>query len=147
LSYAVYFIGPAAVLLGGFAFFWTILDIMSWINNLYYINVYFPENVRLFFEKSAWGNISLIPTFIEVNKPGDAYYTPSPPRFMEKDVDPLFINNTWMCFSIWICALGLYLLSKLTIRIIDAANRKNAIRNLKNFPTNSICQRSVRYLY
>lgn len=80
----MYFLGPATILLGGFSFYWAILEIISWVNNLYFINVYFPENVRMIFEKSGWGDISVIPAFIEFNTPTDPYYTESPPRFMEK---------------------------------------------------------------
>lgn len=97
---------------------------MSWINNLYYINVFFPENVRLFFENSAWGNISLFPAFIEFNTPEDSYYTESPPKFMEKEVDPLFINNTWMCLSIWAGTILLYFISVLFVILIDSIYTK-----------------------
>ncbi|CAD8079131.1 unnamed protein product [Paramecium sonneborni] len=96
----LYFIAPTTVIIGGFNFFWTILDILSWINNLYYINIYFPENVRIFFQKSAWGDFQIFPQFFVLNEPQDPYYIESPKKFMEKGVDPIFLNNTWTCFAI-----------------------------------------------
>ena len=91
----MYLIGPLSIFLGGFEFFLNLLDILSWINNLYFINVYFPLNVQIIFQNSLWSDISIIPsnTFPSFNKPSDSYYRESPPHFMEKGSDPLFINN------------------------------------------------------
>lgn len=46
MSTSVLIIGPLALIAGGISFFWTILDIMSWMNNFYFLNVNYPENVR-----------------------------------------------------------------------------------------------------
>ncbi|CAD8093520.1 unnamed protein product [Paramecium sonneborni] len=115
----LYFIAPAAILLGGFNFFWTIMDILSWINNLYYINIYFPENVRMFFQNTAWGDFIIFPTFFIINQSTDPYYIESPTKFMEKGVDPIFLNNTWTCFAIIILTIIAQIISYLLLFILE----------------------------
>ncbi|CAD8156328.1 unnamed protein product [Paramecium octaurelia] len=119
LGELMYFIAPSVILLGGFNFFWTIMDILSWINNLYYINIYFPENVRMFFQKSAWGDFQLFPAFFVLNEPTDPYYIESPKKFMEKGVDPIFLNNTWTCFAIIAITIAVQLFSCVVLFILE----------------------------
>ncbi|KAM3142367.1 hypothetical protein pb186bvf_005524 [Paramecium bursaria] len=113
LSILMYLIGPLSILLGGFEFFLNLLDILSWINNLYYMNIYFPLNVQMIFQNSLWSDISIIPTtsFPQFNKPSDPYYRESPPHFMEKGSDPLFINNIIQDLGLWIISIILYLVA------------------------------------
>lgn len=49
LTSSIVVFAPLALLIGGFKFIWAILDIMSWMNNFYFLNVNYPENVRLIF--------------------------------------------------------------------------------------------------
>lgn len=93
MSLVLILIGPMTIILGGFNFFWTILDILTWINNFYFLNVDYPENVRLFFQKLEWGDIFMIPDIFTLNSEDDEYYFEAPPKFKDKDVDPLFANN------------------------------------------------------
>lgn len=79
--------------MGGFNFFWTILDILTWINNFYYLNIDYPLNVKIFFNKLQWGDIINIPDVISLNQPEDDYYFEAPVKFTEKGVNPLFMNN------------------------------------------------------
>ncbi|CAD8059012.1 unnamed protein product [Paramecium sonneborni] len=92
-TFALQFIGPITIILGGFNIFWSILDILTWINNFYFLNVDYPLNVQLFFKKIEWGDIFNIPQIYNLNTPDDSYYFEAPPKFTEKEVNPLFLNN------------------------------------------------------
>ncbi|CAK94684.1 unnamed protein product (macronuclear) [Paramecium tetraurelia] len=93
ISSSIVVFAPLALLIGGFKFIWAILDIMSWMNNFYFLNVQYPENVRLIFQQAEWNNIINFPEFDIFNKPSDEYYFQAQIKFTEKDVDPLFFNN------------------------------------------------------
>lgn len=86
-------IGPLTVLLGGVNIFWSILDILTWINNFYFLNVDFPINVKLLFNSLQWSDIFSIPEIFTLNQPGDPYYFEAPLKFTEKEVNPMFLNN------------------------------------------------------
>jgi len=107
------------IVLGGFNFFWTILDILTWINNFYFINVCYPENVRMFFQQLEWGDLFMIPSIITLNSEEDDYYFEAPPKFVEKNVDPLFANN----IQLFVCLVGLsflaYLISGCLLKCIN----------------------------
>ena len=78
---AFYFLGPATVLLGGFNFFFSILDILAWLNNFYFINVMYPPNVNILFLNPAWSIINPFDfTPIQIDE-GEADYIGSPLRF------------------------------------------------------------------
>ncbi|CAD8062677.1 unnamed protein product [Paramecium primaurelia] len=144
LGEMLYFIAPTVIVLGGFNFFWTIMDILSWINNLYYINIYFPENVRMFFQKSAWGDFQLFPAFFVLNEPTDPYYIESPKKFMEKGVDPIFLNNTWTCFAIIAITISVQILSCLILVILEfiwpPVTQKTQLSSIKIFQLNETKQ-------
>lgn len=59
-TFGLFILGPATILLGGFSFFFSILDILAWLNTFYYFNVYYPPNIKIIFENSAWDDISLL---------------------------------------------------------------------------------------
>ncbi|CAK87545.1 unnamed protein product (macronuclear) [Paramecium tetraurelia] len=92
-TFLLQLIGPLTIILGGFNFFWTILDILTWINNFYFLNVDYPLNVKMFFNQLKWGDLFNLPDFISLNQPDDAYYFEASPKFIEKEVNPLFLNN------------------------------------------------------
>ncbi|CAD8198393.1 unnamed protein product [Paramecium octaurelia] len=93
ISSSIVVFAPLALLIGGFKFIWAILDVMSWMNNFYFLNVQYPENVRLIFQQAEWSNIINFPQLDIFNKPSDEYYFQAQIKFTEKDVDPLFFNN------------------------------------------------------
>ncbi|KAM3142366.1 hypothetical protein pb186bvf_005523 [Paramecium bursaria] len=116
----MYFLGPIAALLGGFDFFLTMLDILSWINNLYYINIQFPLNVQMIFQNSVWSSLQIFPssTLPQFNQPDDPYYRESPPHFMEKGTDPLFLNNTLQTYGLWALYILAYLMALWIVKIL-----------------------------
>ncbi|KAM3133120.1 hypothetical protein pb186bvf_014837, partial [Paramecium bursaria] len=116
------YIGPIAFLLGGTSFFIQILDILSWINNFYYINVNYPGNVQIFFQQSNWGLIFSIPSFIQFQIQDDSLL---PQKFQDKGVDGLILNNiqqTLLLLMVIICCVPL---SKSTLTFIKWYFSKN----------------------
>ncbi|CAD8193761.1 unnamed protein product [Paramecium octaurelia] len=93
MSSSIVAFAPLALLVGGFKFIWAILDILSWMNNFYFLNVNYPENVRLIFQQAEWSNVINFPSINLLNQPSDDYYFQAQPKFTEKGVDPLFFNN------------------------------------------------------
>ncbi|CAD8129010.1 unnamed protein product [Paramecium sonneborni] len=112
-------IGPLTIILGGFNFFWTILDILTWINNFYFLNVDYPLNVKMFFNQLEWGDIMNIPDVISLNQPDDAYYFEAPPKFTEKDVNPLFFNNIQIFIIMIFLVFLMYFLSRIYVNFIE----------------------------
>lgn len=66
---------------------------MSWMNNFYFLNINYPENVRIIFLQAEWSNIINLPSLQIFNKPNDDYYFLAPIKFVEKEIDPLLFNN------------------------------------------------------
>jgi len=54
-----------------------------------------------------------------MNLPTDDYYIESPLRFDEKGVDPLFLNNMLMCFTIIGLCFALFPICRIIIRMIE----------------------------
>ncbi|CAD8108359.1 unnamed protein product [Paramecium sonneborni] len=106
ISQSLLFFGPLAILFGGFKFVWAILDILSWMNNFYFLNVTYPENVRQIFLQAQWDNIFQMPSLNTFNNLNDPYYFQSPPKFYEKGIDPLYFNNiqTILIFLLYVIA-------------------------------------------
>ncbi|CAD8112980.1 unnamed protein product [Paramecium sonneborni] len=98
MSQSIVAFAPLALIFGGFKFIWAILDILSWLNNFYFLNVNYPENVRLLFQQAEWSNIITFPTINILNQPHDDYYFQAQPKFTDKDIDPLFFNNIQIVF-------------------------------------------------
>ncbi|CAD8170741.1 unnamed protein product [Paramecium octaurelia] len=124
-TFILQLIGPLTILLGGFNFFWTILDILTWINNFYFLNVDYPLNVKLFFNKLQWGDVFNIPDFISLNSPDDPYYFEAPPKFTEKDVNPLFLNNVQLFFGLYLLAIFAYICTCAVVSIIKTQYEQN----------------------
>ncbi|CAD8053041.1 unnamed protein product [Paramecium primaurelia] len=122
LSILIWILAPLSILFGLFDYLWAILEILSWINNFYFFNVNFPFNVQVLFLNSDWSSIVSFPTYQNLNQPGCDYYFESPPRFAEKGVDPLFINNAQVPVFFIFTSILLYLVSLLfqqLFKIID----------------------------
>ncbi|KAM3137495.1 hypothetical protein pb186bvf_010468 [Paramecium bursaria] len=93
------YIGPITLIIGGTGFFLQILDIISWINNFYYINVNYPGNVQIFFEKANWALIFTFPQICEFQTDN---LNQIPKRFQDKGIDGLLINNIQQIIFIFI---------------------------------------------
>ncbi|CAD8102908.1 unnamed protein product [Paramecium sonneborni] len=128
LTFLLQLIGPLTIVLGGFNFFWTILDILTWINNFYFLNVDYPMNVKLFFNQLEWGDIINIPDFITLNSPDDSYYFEAPPKFTEKDVNPLFLNNIQLFCGLILLAIIGYIFSICIVSIIENKFKSNNLK-------------------
>ncbi|CAK74202.1 unnamed protein product (macronuclear) [Paramecium tetraurelia] len=128
LTFLLQLIGPLTIILGGFNFFWTILDILTWINNFYFLNVDYPLNVKLLFNQFQWGDVINIPDVFTLNSPDDPYYFEAPPKFTEKDVNPLFLNNIQLFSGLISLAILGYFIS---ICIVSFLQSKYLQNNMK----------------
>ncbi|CAK67722.1 unnamed protein product (macronuclear) [Paramecium tetraurelia] len=119
------FTGPISILLGGISFFWTILEILTWINNFYFLNIEYPLNVKIFFQKFQWDDIFYIPDFVSLNTPNDPFYFQPPLKFQEKNVNPLFIKNIQIFSCLISIAIIIYFISIITIKLFKLKLRSN----------------------
>ncbi|CAD8074288.1 unnamed protein product [Paramecium primaurelia] len=122
---------PLAITFGGFQFFLAILDIMSWMNNFYFLNVNYPENVRIIFQQAEWSNIINIPSINLFNKPTDDYYFQAPIKFVEKEIDPLLFNNIQTPIIFAFQVVITYFLSVMIIKIFELICKKKS-KKIKN---------------
>ena len=74
LHWLILVLGLVCILAGGFDLYWGILDIMTWINTFYFINVDHPLNTKLFFKEAEWIEIFLPTNPNFLNQPTDEYY-------------------------------------------------------------------------
>ena len=79
--------------MGGFEIYFNILDVMCWIDTLFFINVDYPLNVKLFFKYAEWTEIFNIPTLVVLNQPTDDYYQAGPEKFSDKGVNGCFLAS------------------------------------------------------
>ncbi|CAD8148259.1 unnamed protein product [Paramecium pentaurelia] len=141
-TFLLQFIGPLTLLLGGFNFFWTILDILTWINNFYFLNVDYPLNVKMFFNQLEWGDIINILYVVSLNQPDDAYYFEALP----KDVNPLFFNNIQLFFALIFLVFLMYFLSRSYFNLIKQKyyNKTKRIHQIEIFSINQIQQQQFQ---
>ncbi|CAD8192940.1 unnamed protein product [Paramecium pentaurelia] len=125
LTSSIVVFAPLALLIGGFKFIWAILDIMSWMNNFYFLNVNYPENVRLIFQQAEWSNLINFPQLNIFNQPSDEYYFQAQIKFTEKDVDPLFINNIQIVIIFLLQVLITYIICFLFRKLMQTLFKKN----------------------
>ncbi|CAK77372.1 unnamed protein product (macronuclear) [Paramecium tetraurelia] len=104
---------PVSIIFNLFNYLWAVLEILSWINNFYFLNVNYPFNVELFFLNSNWSSFINFPTFQELNQPGCSYYFEAPKRFMNKGIDPLFFNNIQIPFMFILSSILIFLINYL----------------------------------
>ncbi|CAD8193965.1 unnamed protein product [Paramecium octaurelia] len=123
--------GPLSILLGGISFFWTILEILTWINNFYFLNIEYPLNVKIFFQKFQWDDIFYIPDFVSLNTPNDPFYFQPPLKFQEKNVNPLFINNIQIFTCLISIAIIIYFISIVIIKIFKLKLNSNQFKSHK----------------
>ncbi|CAD8095146.1 unnamed protein product [Paramecium sonneborni] len=119
------YLAPLAIIFGGFQLFLAILDIMSWMNNFYFLNVNYPENVRIIFQQAEWGNIINFPTLQLFNKPNDDYYFFAPLKFQEKEIDPLLFNNIQTPLIFASQVLITFIFSVIFIKLVEFIFKKN----------------------
>ncbi|CAD8104639.1 unnamed protein product [Paramecium primaurelia] len=123
-------------------FFLTILDLLTCINNFYFLNVDYPLNVKMFFNQLEWGDIINIPDVVSLNQPDDAYYFEAPPKFIEKDVNPLFQNNIQLFIALDFLVFLMYLLSSIYVNLINQQyqNKTKRIHQIEIFKIRQIKQ-------
>jgi len=112
-------VGPATILFGGFDIFFNILDILTWINNFYFLNVNYPLNVDTIFKYALWGEISFLEIPFEFNSEDSEYFTNGPIKFEERNIDPLFINNAWGSLLISVSCLFSFLVCRLLVSLLN----------------------------
>ena len=59
---------------GGFDLIYTILDVFSWVDTLFYFNVDYPINVYYFFQYFSWTEMIQLPTFFSIVDEDDPYF-------------------------------------------------------------------------
>ncbi|CAD8103048.1 unnamed protein product [Paramecium primaurelia] len=116
-TFILQLIGPLTIFFGGLDSFWTILEILTWINYFYFFNIDYPLNVKQFFKQIQWDDIFAIPNLIELNKPTDSYYFQAPPKFSEKGVNPLFIQNIQVFCILLLISILIYALSSFIVMV------------------------------
>ncbi|CAK62678.1 unnamed protein product (macronuclear) [Paramecium tetraurelia] len=120
---------PISIITNLFDYLWAVLEILSWINNFYFLNVHYPFNVEIFFLNSDWTSIINFPTYQGLNQPGCIYYFQAPQRFESKGINPLFLNNAQIPFMFIFSATAIYVMMKslflLLLLIRSKLNEKN----------------------
>ncbi|CAD8208812.1 unnamed protein product [Paramecium octaurelia] len=123
---------PISIITNLFDYLWAVLEILSWINNFYFLNVHYPFNVEVFFLNSDWTSIINFPTYQDLNQPGCNYYFQAPQRFESKGINPLFLNNAQIPFMFIFSAIAIYVMMKslflLLFFIKSKLNEKNNIK-------------------
>ncbi|CAD8120374.1 unnamed protein product [Paramecium sonneborni] len=104
---------PISIIFNLFNCLWAVLEILSWINNFYFLNVNYPFNVELFFLNSDWSNLIGFPTYQGLNQPDCNYYFEAPKRFKDKGIDPLFFNNIQTPFMFLLTFIIIFLINYL----------------------------------
>ncbi|CAD8162177.1 unnamed protein product [Paramecium octaurelia] len=124
---------PVSIIFNLFNYLWAVLEILSWINNFYFLNVNYPFNVELFFLNSNWSSFINFPTYQGLNQPDSSYYFEAPKRFMNKGIDPLFFNNIQIplmfIFSSILIFLINYLLYSFFSLLDDALKLKISLKD------------------
>ncbi|CAD8102425.1 unnamed protein product [Paramecium sonneborni] len=118
-TFLLQLIGPLTIIFGGLDSFWTILEILTWINYFYFFNIDYPLNVQSFFKEIQWDDIFAIPNLIELNQPTDSYYFEAPPKFAEKGVNPLFIQNIQVFCILFLISILIYGLASFILMIFQ----------------------------
>ncbi|KAM3127352.1 hypothetical protein pb186bvf_020552 [Paramecium bursaria] len=100
------YLGPICFILGCSNQYFNTMNLISWYNNLYYINLDLPTNLDAFLKYSTWESVFPSQFFqlqVEQNNQGSI-----PQRFEDKGIDGLAINSIQFLFpliiilAIWI---------------------------------------------
>ena len=117
---------------GGGGILWAFLGIFQIVNYLLYLNVNYPYNVVAFFQLFSVSSINaIIPNPIQYVFP-DIYEKmqvglPSPPKFMDNEMDALYMNNAGATLAAWIALGTLYIFIKIILFIFRTNGRFNRI--------------------
>ncbi|CAD8112262.1 unnamed protein product [Paramecium primaurelia] len=127
---------PISIVLNLFNYLWTVLEILSWINNFYFLNVNYPFNVELDFSSSNCSNLIGFPTYQGLNQTDCNYYFEAPKRFKDIGIYLVFINIQvpfmFLLSSIIIFLIN-YLLYSFFSLLNDALKIKIPIKKEKHF--------------
>ncbi|CAD8128762.1 unnamed protein product [Paramecium sonneborni] len=113
---------PISIVTNLFDYLWSVLEILSWINNFYFINVKYPFNVEIVFLNSDWSSLINFPTYQGFNQPDCDYYFKAPIRFQNKGIDPLFINNAQVPFMFILTSIALYIVNYILLLFFNYLN-------------------------
>ncbi|CAD8120181.1 unnamed protein product [Paramecium sonneborni] len=130
------FLIPISIIFNLFNCLWAVLEILSWINNFYFLNVKYPFNVELFFLNSDWSNLIGFPTYQGLNQPDCNYYFEAPKRFKDKGIDPLFFKNIQTPFMFLLTFIIIFLINYLFysfFSLLDNTLKRKIPQNNKKF--------------
>ncbi|CAD8063532.1 unnamed protein product [Paramecium primaurelia] len=122
---------PISIILNVYDYLWAVLEILSWVNNFYFLNVHYPFNVEMFFLNSDWSSIITFPTYQGLNQPDCSYYFQAPQKFQNKGIDPLFFNNIQIPFIFIFITFILYAINFLLLYFFKALNQLKKIKQIK----------------
>ncbi|CAD8124129.1 unnamed protein product [Paramecium sonneborni] len=114
---------PISIITNLFDYLWAVLEILSWINNFYFLNVNYPFNVETFLLNSDWSNFFNFPTYQGLNQPDCDYYFKAPLRFQYKGINPLFFNNVQIPLMFIFSSIVVYLLITFLLKILRLKNQ------------------------
>ena len=119
------------------AVLWTLISLLQAFFYLIFINVEYPENVQEFFAIFSMSTFNFLPDPFEWIVPNiENMSLPAPTKFIENNVNGLFLGSTGEDLLIWGIVIMLYIFSKLFIRYT---------RNMPILLTKA-CYKSVKYL-
>ena len=101
------------------AIIWALIGLLQAFYYMIFINVQYPVNVQAFFSLFTLGNLSFVPNPIEWFFPdiGDIDLQ-APEKFLENDVDGLFLQTAGNMLLTWFLVLVGYIVSKLVLRFL-----------------------------
>ncbi|CAK73911.1 unnamed protein product (macronuclear) [Paramecium tetraurelia] len=111
---------PVSIILRLYDYLWAVLEILSWVNNFYFLNVHYPFNVEMFFLNSDWSSFVAFPTYQGLNQPDCSYYFQAPQKFQNKGIDPLFFNNIQIPFIFIFITFILYGINFIILQFFNA---------------------------
>ncbi|CAD8185634.1 unnamed protein product [Paramecium octaurelia] len=111
---------PVSIVTNLYEYLWGVLEILSWVNNFYFLNVHYPFNVEIFLLNQDWSAFVALPTYQGLNQPDCSYYFAAPLKFQNKGIDPLFFNNIQIPFIFIITIFLIYELNFILLSLLNA---------------------------
>jgi len=99
------------------AILWALIGLLQVFFYMIFINVNYPANVQAFFGLLTMGSLDFIPNPIQWFFPDiENESLDAPARFLENDVDGLFLNNAGNELLMWFVVIVGYIVSKLFLK-------------------------------
>ncbi|CAD8126114.1 unnamed protein product [Paramecium sonneborni] len=122
---------PVSIIMNLYDYLWAVLEILSWINNFYFLNVHYPFNVEKFFLISDWSSFVTFPTYQGLNQPNCSYFFYASQKFQDKGIDPLFFNNIQIPFIFIFVTFLLYAVNFLFLYFFRILNQYKKIKPIE----------------